>query len=48
VTWISSTIHDLDEVMQPDSGSNTTVSIDKDPTLKAFVPTLQFGMIVQI
>ena len=48
VTWISSTIHDLDQVMQPEAGSNTTVSIDQDPTLKAFVPTLQFGMIVQI
>jgi hypothetical protein len=48
VTWISSTIHDIDTLMQPDPGSNTTVSMAEDPTLKAFVPTLQFGMIVQI
>jgi hypothetical protein len=48
VTWVSSTLHHIDDLMQPDPGSNTTVSIAQDPTLKAFMPTLQFGMIVQI
>lgn len=48
VTWISSTIHHLDQVMQPDAESNTSVSIAQDPTVKAFVPTLNLGMIVQL
>jgi len=48
MTWISSTIHDLDAILEPESGSNTSVSISEDPTLHAFVPTLQFGMIVQL
>jgi hypothetical protein len=48
VTWLSTTIHELDAIIQPDEESNTTVSIKKDPELSAFVPTLQFGMIVQL
>jgi hypothetical protein len=48
VTWISSTVHELDSIIAPDSSSNTTVTVAQDPVLKAFVPTLQLGMIVQI
>jgi hypothetical protein len=48
MTWVSTTIHELDEVIAPEEGSNTTVSISKDPELNAFVPTLQLGMIVQL
>jgi hypothetical protein len=48
VTWISTTIHELDALIEPDPASNTTVTVVQDPVLNAFVPTLQFGMIVQI
>lgn len=48
VTWLSTTIHELDTLIEPDGQSNTTVTLKEDPVLNAFVPTLQFGMIVQI
>jgi hypothetical protein len=48
VTWISTTIHELDSIIEPDPSSNTTVTVAQDPVLNAFVPTLQLGMIVQI
>jgi len=48
MTWMSTTIHQLDEVIQPEENGNTTVRIAKDPELDAFVPTLQLGMIVQL
>jgi hypothetical protein len=47
LTWIRSTIHQLDAIIAPDPESNTTVTIS-DPVLNAVVPTIQFGMIVQI
>lgn len=47
ISWISTTIHDLDAVMEPDAESNMTISI-ADPELSALVPTLQLGMIVQL
>lgn len=46
MTWLSTTIHELDAVIQADD-PNTSVRI-KDPELSAFVPTLQLGMIVQL
>jgi hypothetical protein len=48
MTWLSTTIHELDAVIAPEDNSNTTVSIAKDPELNAFVPTLNLGMIVQL
>jgi hypothetical protein len=48
VTWLSTTIHELDSIIEPDPESNTTITVAQDPVLNAFVPTLQFGMIVQI
>jgi hypothetical protein len=48
VTWISTTIHELNALIEPDPSSNTTVNVAQDPVLHAVVPTLQFGMIVQI
>jgi hypothetical protein len=47
ISWISTTIHQLDEIIQPDPSTNTTVTVS-DPELNAVVPTLQLGMIVQI
>jgi hypothetical protein len=47
VTWINTTIHQLDAIIAPDPSSNTTVTV-ADPKLNAVVPTIQFGMIVQI
>jgi hypothetical protein len=48
VTWLRSTIHELDSFIQTDEDSNMTVSVKKDPVLSAFVPTIQLGMIVQL
>jgi hypothetical protein len=48
MTWLSTTIHELDSLIEPDAQSNTTVTLKEDPVLNAFVPTVQFGMIVQI
>jgi hypothetical protein len=47
--WLSTTLHQLDSVIASDDpNSNTTVSVREDPVLNAVLPTLQFGMIVQI
>lgn len=48
VSWLRTTIHELDTIVEPDPESNTQVEIRQDPVLKAFTPTIQFGMIVQI
>jgi hypothetical protein len=47
--WLSTTIHELDSVIESDDpNSNMSVSVKEDPVLDAFLPTLQLGMIVQI
>ncbi len=48
MTWLRTTIHELDTLIEPDAQSNTTVTLKEDPVLNAFVPTVQLGMIVQI
>jgi hypothetical protein len=48
VSWLRTTIHELDSLIEPDPESNTTVELRQDPVLNAFTPTIQFGMIVQI
>jgi hypothetical protein len=48
ITWLSTTIHELDAIIAPDPDSNMTVTMKEDPVLNAVVPTIQFGMIVQI
>jgi hypothetical protein len=49
VCWLSTTIHELDSLIQSDDpDSSTSVTVREDPVLDAFLPTLQFGMIVQI
>lgn len=48
VSWLRTTIHELGTIVEPDPESNTQVEIRQDPVLKAFTPTIQFGMIVQI
>jgi hypothetical protein len=48
VSWLRTTIHELDAIIEPDPESNTTVEIKQDPVLNAVTPTIQLGMIVQI
>lgn len=48
VSWLRTTLHELDTIIEPDPGSNTTVEVKEDPVLNAFTPTLQLGFIVQI
>lgn len=48
VSWLRTTIHELDAIIEPDPESNTTVEVKQDPVLKALTPTIQLGMIVQI
>lgn len=48
ISWLRTTIRELDSMLAPEEGSSTTISITEDPILRAWVPTLQFGLIVQI
>jgi len=48
VSWLRTTLHELDAIIEPDPESNTTVEVKEDPVLNAFTPTIQLGMIVQI
>ncbi len=49
VCWIGTTLHKLDSLIEDDDpNSNMSVTVEQDPTLDAFVPTLQLGMIVNI
>jgi hypothetical protein len=48
VSWLRTTIHELDAIIEPDPESNTTVEVKQDPVLNAVTPTIQLGMIVQI
>jgi hypothetical protein len=48
VSWLRTTIHELDSIIEPDPESNTTVEVKQDPVLNAVTPTIQLGMIVQI
>jgi hypothetical protein len=48
VSWLRTTIHELDAIIEPDPESNTTVEVKQDPVLNAVTPTIQLGVIVQI
>ena len=48
MTWLRTTIHELDAIIEPDPESNTTIEVKKDPVLNAWAPTIQLGMIFQI
>lgn len=50
VSWLRSTIHNLDSLLEdnPSEGSNTTISVKQDPILHAFAPSLNLGLIVQL
>jgi hypothetical protein len=50
VSWIRSTIHDLDSLIEEEGGGggNTTITIGRDPVLNAFAPSLNLGLIVQL
>ncbi|HTV21611.1 MAG TPA: hypothetical protein VMG12_23140 [Polyangiaceae bacterium] len=48
MTWLRTTIHELDSIVGPEPEDNTTIEIKQDPVLKAWAPTIQFGMIYQI
>lgn len=48
MTWLRTTIHELDAIVGPEPEANTTIEIKQDPVLKAWAPTIQFGLIYQI
>ncbi len=50
VSWLRTTIHEFDALLDEGdtNNGNTTISVSEDPILKAFVPSLQLGLIVQI
>jgi hypothetical protein len=51
LSWVHTTIHNIDSLLEPQDGStngNTTIRIPQDPILNAFAPTLQLGFIVQL
>jgi len=51
VSWLRMTIHELDSLIDgddPSAGGNTTITVNQDPVLTAFGPSLQLGFIVQL
>jgi hypothetical protein len=51
LSWVHTTIHNIDALLEPKQGStngNTRISIPEDPVLNAFAPSLQLGFIVQL
>jgi hypothetical protein len=52
ISWVHTTLHNIDSLLEPEDGEatngNITIEIPKDPTLNAFAPTLQLGFIVQL
>lgn len=52
ISWVHTTLHNIDSLLEPEDGSATNgsikIEIPQDPTLNAFAPTLQLGLIVQL
>jgi hypothetical protein len=52
ISWVHTTIRNIDSLLEPEEGTatngNITIEIPQDPTLNAFAPTLQLGFIVQL
>ncbi|MEO8184715.1 MAG: hypothetical protein ABI895_38390 [Deltaproteobacteria bacterium] len=51
LSWVHTTLHNIDSLLAPKDGATTgkiQISIPQDPVLNAFAPSLQLGMIVQL
>lgn len=51
VSWMRTTIHEFEALIEPSGASangNTTITVNEDPVLNAFVPSFQLGLIVQL
>lgn len=51
ISWVRTTIHELDSLLEPGgaiTNGRTTITVNQDPVLNAFVPSLQLGLIVQL
>jgi hypothetical protein len=51
LSWVHTTIHNIDSLLAPKEGTTngkTQISIPQDPVLNAFAPSLQLGFIVQL
>ncbi len=51
ISWIRTTIHEFESLLTPSdapNNGNTNITVKQDPTLSAFVPSLQLGLIVQL
>jgi hypothetical protein len=51
ISWMRMTIHQFESLIEPSGASangTTTITVNEDPVLNAFVPSLQLGLIVQL
>ena len=51
LTWVHTTIHNIDSLLTPKDGATNgtvTITVPQDPVLNAFAPSLQLGFIVQL
>jgi hypothetical protein len=51
ISWVRTTIHEFATLIEPSTASTngrTTITVNEDPVLNAFVPSLQLGFIVQL
>jgi hypothetical protein len=51
VSWMRTTIHQFEALIEPSgvtANGTTTITVNEDPVLNAFVPSLQLGLIVQL
>jgi hypothetical protein len=51
LSWVHTTLHNIDSLLAPEDGAsngNTQISLPQDPVLNAFAPSLQLGFIVQL
>lgn len=51
VSWLRTTIHELDSLLEGNdasASSRTTITVKQDPVLNAFIPSFQLGLIVQL
>jgi hypothetical protein len=51
ISWVHTTIHNIDSLLEPEEGATNgsiKIEIPQDPTLNAFAPNIQLGMIVQL
>jgi hypothetical protein len=48
-TWVRTTIHEFNALLEADGeANNTTIDVKQDPVLTALAPSLQLGFIVQL